>query len=364
MKYSILLLTIFFVVLFSDCEKGTIDINSDWKYTEYKYLIMDSNIFEMNTRAKFVRVSDSILLFYGYNQWTQSDCFYKLMFDNDNVNIKNLKPLIYGTPSDVKDISFPNNSTGFLLINDREANTGIDSKLFQSSDGGEIWNEKILNFRNTFRWIHFITPDSGIAISENYIGISHDIYTTSDGGNNWQKIINEYFIEDHALSDFYFIPKNPKICFVSSFGQLFYSTNGGFNWRLHSTHEADIVSMSFLNENVGFIANSNVTQVGSTCNSANTIYKIDQIGGSYMKMYSGDNDMRKIEAINENEVYFSQWFLSTVFCTSDGFRTVKRTTIQDPLPNVAGDRLVVDFTLFSRLGILSDVKGTLYLKNN
>lgn len=365
MKYSHILSTILFVVLFSNCEKQPKDSPIDWKYTEYKFLILDSNIVEYNTKAKFIRVSDSILLFYGFNQLKQNNgCLYKLIFSKSNFSIRSLVPMVYGTPSDIKDISFPDNSTGLLLINDREANTGIDSKLFQTSDGGQLWNEKIIDFRNTFSRIHFITPDSGIAISENYSGISHDIYTTTDGGNHWQKIVNEFFTGGRTLSDFYFIPKTPRTCFISSPSQLFYSTNGGFNWRLHSTHKGDIASMSFLNENVGFIANSNITTVGSPLNSANSIYKIDKIGGEYIKMYKADDLILKIEAINENEVYFSQFLSGTFFCTYDGFKTVLRTSIQDPAPNERGDRIITEFTMSSRLAILCDIKGTLYIKNN
>jgi hypothetical protein len=365
MRNSFFLPSILFLVLFSNCKKQPNDNPPDWKYTDYKFLILDSNIVEYNTIAKFIRVSDSILLFYGYNKWEQNEgCLYKLSFSKSNFSIRSLLPMVYGSPSDIKDISFPDNSTGLLLINDREVNTGIDSKLFKTSDGGQIWNEKIIDFQNTFSRIHFITPDSGIAISENYIGISYDIYTTTDGGNNWQKIVNEYFTGDRTLSGFYFIPQTPRICFISSAGQLFYSTNGGFNWSLHSTHKADIASMSFINENVGYVVNSNIINVGSPLNSANSIYKIDKIGGPYIKMYKADDLILKIEALNENEVYFSQFLSGTLFCTYDGFKTVLRTSIQDPAPNVGGDRIVTEFTMYSQLGVLCDMKGTLYIKNN
>lgn len=361
MKWTNLLLIIIFIILTSNCEKDIAEKHTDWINTEYKFLIVDSNIVIYNTRANFFRLNDSLFFLNGFSS-TNNDCFYKLMFIGDNLKIRNMKPMIYGTPRDIKDMSFPNNTMGYLLLNDREAGTGIDSKLFQTFDGGESWNEKTINLRNTFSRIHFITRDSGIAFSENYIGTSYDIYSTTDGGNNWQKIINEYFVNGHTLSDFYFIPQKPRICFLSTSGQLFYSTNGGFNWKIHSTHNANIISMSFLNENVGFIANSRATSPGSLLNIANSVYKINQIGGSYKKVYTGDWDILKIEALNENEIYVNKWY--SMYYTTDGFKTVKLMTIQDPLPNVPGDRLVEDFTIFSHLGILTDIKGTLYLRNN
>ncbi len=358
MKSSILLLTIVFVILFSNCEKETTYNHLDWKYTEYKFLILDSNIVEYNTRAQFIRVNDSILLFYGYNKSYQKDCFYKLMLNNDDLKIKNLKPVLDGNPTDIKDVSFANSSTGFLLMRDTKDNTGLSSKMLKTLDGGESWN--ILNFQNTFSYIHFITPDSGIAISTNSFGWNSAIYSSTDGGNNWQKIIND-FDDNHTIQNFYFIPNKPRICFATS-GRLLYSTNGGFTWQLHNDIKADITAMSFLNENEGFIFNYSVL-AGSPCNNTNTIYKIDQIGGPYRKMYEAGDMISKIEALNENEVYFSQSLSSIVFCTYDGFKTVKRTTIQDPVLNVGGDRIVTDFTIYSRLGVLADLKGTLYLKN-
>ena len=361
MKWTNLLLIIILVILLSNCEKEIRENHTDWINTEYKFLILDSNIVEYNTRAKFYRLNDSVLFLSGYNG-TQNDCFYKLMFIGDNLKIRNMKPMIYGTPIDIKDMSFPNNTIGYLLMNNIEAGIDIDSKLFQTFDGGASWSEKSIDFRNTFSRIHFITPDSGIAISEHYIGQSYDIYSTADGGNTWQKIINEYFVDGRSLSDFYFIPQKPRICFLSTYSQLYYSTNGGFNWKFHSTLDADITSMSFLNENVGFIANSRAISVGSLINNGNSIYKINQIGGSYKKVYTGDWDILKVEALNENEIYINKWY--SMYYTTDGFKTVKLMTIQDPLPNVPGDKLVVDFTIFSHLGILTDIKGTLYLRND
>ncbi|HEX9253837.1 MAG TPA: hypothetical protein VF870_16435, partial [Ignavibacteriaceae bacterium] len=345
MKWPNLILMIIIIIVFSNCERDETDDHPDWIYTAYKFLILDSNKVEYNTRAKFFRLNDSEFFLNGYNNLTQKDCFSKLMFIGNNLEIKNMKSLIYSTPRDIKDISFPNSTIGYLLMNNKEAGTGIDSKLFQTFDGGESWNEKTINLQNTFRWIHFITPDSGIAIRENYTGISYDIYSTTNSGNNWQKIVNEYFVNGRTLSDFYFIPQKPRICFLSSSGQLFYSSNGGFNWKLHSIHNADIVSMSFLNENVGFIVNSKVTYPESLLSTANSIYKINEIGGSYKKVYTGDWDILKIEALNYNEIYINKWY--SMYYTSDGFTTVKLMKIQDPLPKVPGDGLVVDFSIYS-----------------
>lgn len=360
MKYSTLILPIIFVILFLGCEKEKTNY-SDWEATKYRFLILDSNIYDLNTKAKFVRVNDSELLFYGYNTAYQRDCFYKLTLNYDNLNIKNLKPMIDGNPEDIKDVSFPNSSIGFLLMKDTEDQSGLVSKIFKTSDGGESWN--ILNFQNTFSHIHFITPDSGIALSANSFGGNSAIYSSTDGGDSWEKINSDYFDDDHTIYKFYFIPNKPRICFAAASSKLFYSINGGFTWQPHNDIKADITTISFLNENEGFIFNYSVL-AGSPCNSFNTIYKIDQIGGSYKKMYEADGMILKIEALNENEVYFNQFLSSTIFCTFDGFKSVKKTTIQDPVPNVGGDRLVTDFTIYSPLGVLSDMKGTLYLKNN
>lgn len=362
MKNSTLLLFITLLILISGCEKEKPD-NVDWKVTNNRFLILDSNIVEYNTRAKLVRVNDSELLFYGYNNHYQRSCFYKLMLNNDNLSIKNMKPMIDGNPTDIKDVSFPTSSIGFLLMVDSKAQDqyGYVTELFKTLNGGESWNN--INFQNAISYVHFITPDSGILISANSWGSNSEIYSSTDGGSNWQMIANDNFNANSSIDKFYFIPNKPRICFILTADKLFYSTNGGFTWQLHSNIRADITSLSFLNENEGFIFNYSVL-AGSPCNNTNTIYKVDRIGGLYREMYRADAMILKIEALSENEVYFSQFLSSTVFCTYDGFQTVKRTTIQDPVNNVAGDRLVTDFTLYQRFGVLTDMKGTLYLKNN
>jgi hypothetical protein len=362
MKNSTLLLLIILFIFISGCEKEKSD-NVDWKATDNRFLILDSNNVDYNTRAKLVRINDSELLFYGYNPYYLRSCFYKLIINNDNLSIKNMKPMIDGNPADIQDVSFPSSSVGFLLMVDSEVQnqSGYVTKLLKTLDGGESWN--ILNFQNTISYVHFITPDSGIVISADSWGSNYSIYSSTDGGNNWQMIANDYFNYSNHIDKFYFIPNKPRICFTLTGDKIFYSTNGGFTWQLHSTIRADITSMSFLNENEGFVFNYSYL-AGSPCTSTNTIYKVDQIGGAFKQMYKVDDMILKIEALSENEVYFSQFLSSTVFCTYDGFKTVKRTTIQDPIENVAGDRLVTDFTLYQRFGVLTDMKGTLYLKNN
>jgi hypothetical protein len=361
MKNFNIITQIIIVILLSACEREKPEGPPDWKSTEYKFLILDSNQIEFDTRCDFYLVNDSTAFLSGNNRWTGRDCFYKLTNIGNDLKIMDMRSVIDGYPYEIKDISFANQNTGYLLMNDRVAATGVDSKLYKTFDGGESWNEISTNVRNLFRRIHFISADSGIALSENYIDSCHEIYTTTDGGNNWQKIINEYFTgADAYLSDFYFIPQKPRICFLSIGRKLYYSMNGGFNWNLHSTHNLDIVSMSFLDENTGFVANFSTFPETST--TPNSIYKINKIGGDYIRVYSGDDNIFKIQAKNEYEVYFCKWF--KLFCTYDGFNTVNKMTIQNPSTIYKGNRNIIEFTIFTPPGILIDTKGTLYLRNN
>jgi hypothetical protein len=115
MKWPDLLLIIIILILFSNCEKDITENHPDRINSAFKFFILDSNKVEHNTKAKLYRVNDSVFFLNGYNDLTQNDCFYKLMFSGNNFEIKNMKPLINGTPGDIKDISFPNYATGYLL---------------------------------------------------------------------------------------------------------------------------------------------------------------------------------------------------------------------------------------------------------
>lgn len=362
MKKSTLLLLVTLLIFFSRCEKEKFD-NIDWKATNNRFLILDSNNVDYNTRANLVRVNDSELLFYGYNNSYKRSCFYKLFLNNDYLSLKDMKPMIDGNPADIKGVSFPTSSIGFLLMIDSEVQnqSGYVTKLFKTLDGGESWN--ILNIQDAISYVHFITPDSGIVITADSWGCNYSIHSSTDGGSNWQMIANDKFNYSNQINMFYFIPNKPRICFALTRDKMFYSTNGGFTWQLHTYIRADITSLSFLNENEGFICNNSYI-AGSPCTSSKTIYKVDRIGGSYRQMYKADDTILKIEALSENEVYFSESLAETVFCTFDGFKTVKRTTIQDPIKKVGGNRPLTDFTLYQRFGVLADMKGTLYLKNN
>lgn len=325
------------------CEKDKIEKPPEWKTTNYISLFLDEDVIDLGNRAKLFVLNDSSFYLYGISSYNHQYRLFKVM--NMGKDIKDMSSVIN---SYVKDIYFVNDKIGYLLENDTRMNTGDNSRLLYTDDGGDTWTEKFINGNNTFQSIHFINPDSGIALNE-YYNFSYDLYYTIDGGNNWQKDTSEFFSEGNSLRNFYFIQKNPRICFLSSNGKLLYSTNGGFTWKLHSYLNMNVYSIYFLNENEGFVSDER------------KIYKIDRIGGNYKEIFAFNGNIIKIEAINESEIYFLSFV--ELYKTTNNFKSSQRIDMQDPHPNQDGDRLVVDFTTNLKRYMAVDTKGTLYMAN-
>lgn len=335
MKLDVLILTL--VLLISSCKKDTID--TEWECTEYKALLeLNNPNFSPSTSAyiKFYKVNNTSLFLYTYNGFSEYDIFFKILLNNGKLDITDCKPLI---PGHIMDISFANQKDGYLLVFDND----IDKKrLLYTHNGGETWEE--ITSIPDFRCIHFSSPNTGIATTSN------KIFQTLDAGNSWEEIHTSFYHEGSELSYFYLIPEKPEMVFISDYEYLYYSINGGFDWATHSQHKLIIRSLSLINEYKGFIIND-----------FKNIYKIDAINGSYNLIYNGDNYLSNIKAKSDQEVYFCKdWKINS---TTDGFKSTREMTIEDPFPNSKWDSFVADYCFLNETGVLVDTKGTFYLYN-
>lgn len=345
-KQCLFLSFILATMIFVGCEKNEITPNYDWIPTSNKSLLLDSSVLEGNTRAYFYAIDNSNGYLSGYNRMISPPNYSLYKISDQGQNFEEIN---YPGGRLIKYLSFINSSSGYLLIEDTTAQTGIDSKLFYTEDGGISWTEKNVNIRNTFTQIHFTSIDSGIAISERYTGVSKDIFYTTDGGENWIKNENRLFSNEEWIGNFNTLHNDPKICFLTLGDSLIYSIDGGFKWQIHSYIGDHIYSISFINKNVGYLA------------SQYDIYKINSIGGELSKIYTSEDWINQIEAINDSEIYYSANY--SMFWTNDSFRSVKIMSIKDPYPNEKGDRIIINFNLFLGNGLLVDTKGTIYCKN-
>jgi hypothetical protein len=334
MKLTILLLSL--LLLICSCEKVEI-LKTDWKCTEYKAVFKRSFPNELSgSSLRFYKVNDSILYLYNNNYFGEDDIFYNISIKNGNLKIADCRPQITGH---IMDLSFTDQKVGFLLVFD----TDIDKKgLLYTHDGGITW-EKITSIPN-FRRIHFSGSNTGIASTSN------KIYKTFDAGYTWEEIHTSFYHDGTELSPFYLIPEKPEIVFISDYEYLYYSINGGFDWTTHSQHKLTIRSLSLINVNMGYIIDE-----------FKDIYKIDAKNGSYNLIYNGDNYLSNIKARSDKEVYFRK---DLKICrTTDGFKSTREMTIEDPFPDLKSDGFVADYYFLNETGVLVDTKGTFYLYN-
>lgn len=333
--------------LFMSCEKDNTIANFDWIPTNNKSLLLDSTMLEGNTRAFFYTDDDSNGYLSVYNQAIRSPRYSLYRISDQG---RKFEEINYPMGKLVKDMSVINEHSAYLLLADTIEPTGSYTMLYYSENWGISWTQKnniiINNIEYFLSQIHFSSIDTGIAISET----SKTLFYTTDGGENWKINENKLFSNYITIRNFTSLHNEPNSCFLTLRDSLFYSTNGGLQWQFHSNlGDCCYYSISFINKNVGFIADEY------------NIYKINNIGNVVTKVYTTDRQINQIEAISESEIYFC--VNNSMFITRDGFHSVQRMNIQDPYPNEKGDRIIVNFTLFLGNGLLVDTKGTIYCRN-
>lgn len=328
------------------CEKNEITPNYDWMPTSNRALLLDSNIMDGNTRASFYTIDNSNGFLSIYNQMISFPKYSLYKISDQGHNFEEIN---YPIGRLIKDLSFINSFSFYLLLEDSTAPTSIYSKLYYSDDGGISWTEKDNNTINNnieypLEQIHFSSIDSGIAIWDKCL------FYTTDGGENWIKNENRLFSNNKDIRNFTTIHNDPNICFLTLGDSIFYSTDGGFIWQSHSyLGDCCYYSISFINKNLGYIANEY------------NIYKINKIGSELTNVYTSEDRISQIQAINDSDIYFCANY--TMYMTNDDFHSVRIMSIKDPYPNEKGDRIIINFDLFLGNGLLVDTKGTIYCKN-
>lgn len=145
------------------------------------------------------------------------------------------------TSINLTSISFINQNTGWAV-----GDSGI---ILKTINGGENWTQS--RFGNyVFRAVTFINENTGIVVGGKVTFIGGYYYPqrlivrTTNGGNNWQVIIN---VQDYLCYNVQFV--NDSVGFIASSG-LLKTTNGGSNW--FSIPGTTMDHVYFLNENTGF----------------------------------------------------------------------------------------------------------------
>ncbi len=214
-------------------------------------------------------------------------------------------------------LNFLNQTTGFL-------STWNYGKILKTTNSGLNWNELSFTFTIDFYDVQFFDNDTGYICGQDYPPLARGfIAKTTDGGNNWKRWYNTG-LENHSLS---FI--NSQTGYVADYwgtlfkttnggqdlqwnaihnfqgfvseiqaidenviyecggnGNIFRSTNGGYNWeRMNSQTTDHLYGLHFLNKDTGYVCGENGTILRTTNASTVGISQLSTEVPSGYKLY-------------------------------------------------------------------------------
>lgn len=150
-----------------------------------------------------------------------------LPFENNNIKIE---LFANPAPSSIRDIFFFNASTGFAV--------SYDGKIYKTTNNGVTWDLKYTNPTTNQPFFQILFTDANVGF---VVGGSNScggtgcvppgglILKTTDGGNNWTKILQASSFEEfvsissNSSGDLFAISNGTK-------GRIYKSTNAGLNW--------------------------------------------------------------------------------------------------------------------------------------
>ncbi|MDF1698342.1 MAG: YCF48-related protein [Saprospiraceae bacterium] len=138
-----------------------------------------------------------------------------------------------------------------FILNENELYTSRLG-IFKSSDGGETFSElgDLSTIVSTIFDLHFMDSQNG------YLIRSGKVLGTSDGGQTW----TEKSIDVNGASKMQFVSANTGYVWGGSTndgfssGVLYTSENGGESWTLLSEYDSEVITMHFVNNDMGYLS--------------------------------------------------------------------------------------------------------------
>ncbi|MFC5536971.1 YCF48-related protein [Rhodocytophaga aerolata] len=139
-------------------------------------------------------------------------------------------------------VSFISDKIGFLS-HWPNAYTG-NNNYFKTTDGGENWLEHQTNIEGSYNYIKFFDEKNGVMVGD-------AVLRTEDGGKSWTKYTHE--IGHYGLiRELDFVDENLWFLCTYTDGLIYRTTDGGKTFVNISKIENTLISLNFINSQIGF----------------------------------------------------------------------------------------------------------------
>lgn len=174
----------------------------------------------------------------------------------------------------------PRNLRGVHFVDDRLGYAvGDAGVVYKTTNAGERWDRMQTGFQSNFSSVHFVSENTGIVVGNDGM-----IIKTSDGATTWNRIESNV---SHDLTDVVFV--NDDTGFISSWnGQILRTVNGGETWTATQVSPSRLLSVTFLDEQVGYTTGFRY------------VYKTTDAGTSWTRMLNVARVFNHVYFINED----------------------------------------------------------------
>ncbi len=170
-------------------------------------------------------------------------------------------------------ITFPSHDTGFCC--------GYNGKIFRTFNGGDHWDYYQSSLWWTLRDIFFLNTQKGFSCGGDGFR-KGDKISTSNSGEAWSGDTSQ--LEFRSIHFF-----NASVGVLAGYGAILRTTDGGETWNFTNAQQDFFVSMSFVNDEVGYA-------VGYT--------------GSILKTTDGGNSWERLR--NPNSLFQPSWLFNQI----------------------------------------------------
>jgi photosystem II stability/assembly factor-like uncharacterized protein len=153
-------------------------------------------------------------------------------------------------------------NTAWILMYNTPAPSG--GGVFKTTNGGVTWTQQTTAFDTTSGFpksIHFFDANNGVCVGNPNPTGYWEIYTTSNGGTNWNRVPQSnipsatssevtFFWYASAGNSFWFSGGDVNL----SAGRLFRSTNRGLNWEVFPLPDGGVAVPAFKDTQNGIVA--------------------------------------------------------------------------------------------------------------